>query len=142
MIFKIKKSSLPALVLAVMAPTIAAPVMSEQPSTEGPVWDVAYTRAFPGQVDQYLEQVRLLLVPVLEVDKRQGGILDYKVLRKINKHGVDDWNIEVVVIFKNYAQMDGHHARWDAIEKKLGLKETDRNGMRVDVGEDILDQLN
>jgi hypothetical protein len=144
MIFEAKKRSLPALVLAGMALTIAASAMSKQPSAQGPVWDISYTRAFPGKVNQYLEQVRLLLLPVLEEDKRQGGILDYKVLQKIDKHGADDWNIAVVVIFKNYAQMDGHHARWEAISKKLtgDRKEMDRNEMRVDVGEDFLDEIN
>jgi hypothetical protein len=143
MVFESKNKILPALVLVVTAVATARWALSKQPSAEVPVWYAAYTRALPGKLDQYVGQMQLLLVPVLEEDKRQGGLLDYKVLRKINGHGPDDWNIELIVIFKNHAHMDGYRARWEAISKKINgdREEVDRNQMRIDVGADLLEEI-
>jgi hypothetical protein len=143
MILEVKKKLLLALGLAVAIVPIIAWAVSKQPSAEVPVWLTMYTRTFPGKFDAYVGQMQLLLVPVLEEDKRQGGLLDYKVLRKIDTHGADDWNIELVVIFKSHAQMDGYRARWNAISDKInaGREEVDRNQMRVDVGADLLEEI-
>ena len=130
------------LVAAALLP-LAGPAPAQPPSPETPVWNVSYTRVFPGKLDQYLEQVRLILLPVLEEDKRRGGILDYKVLQKKNNNGADDWNIELIVIFKNYAHLDGYMARWEAIGKQIlgDVTEADRNALRVDTGTDFLEEL-
>ena len=143
MIFEVKKKFPPALGLVVAIAPIIAWAVSKQQSAEVPVWLTMYTRTLPGKFDAYVGQMQLLLVPVLEEDKRQGGLLDYKVLRKIDTHGADDWNIELVVIFKNHAQMDGYRARWNAISDKVnaGREEVDRNQMRVDVGADLLEEI-
>lgn len=116
-----------------------------QSTHEGPVWYMAYTRAFPGKVDDYVEQMRLFLIPILEEDKRQGGLLDYKVLRKIDQHGPEDWNVALALIFPNYAKLDGYRARWDAISKQLppdkNHPEIDRDKIRLDLGKEFLQEI-
>jgi len=149
MIFEVNRKFLPALalgaaiVLGVASVPIIAWGVAKQPSSEVPVWLTMYTRTFPGKFDEYVKQMQLLLVPVLEEDKRQGGLLDYKILRKIDTHGADDWNVELVVIFKSHAGMDGYRARWNAISDKVnaGREEVDRSQMRLDVGADILEEV-
>jgi hypothetical protein len=143
MILKVRNRIAAVFALSLATATVGGGTPPNAPMTETPVWYMSYTHTVPGKMDQYLEQVRLLLVPVLEEDKRQGGILDYKVLRKLDGHGADDWNIELIVIFKNHAKMDGYQARWEAIGKKINgnREEVDRNQMRIDVGADLLEEI-
>jgi hypothetical protein len=143
MIVETSKRSLLAIMLVVATVPIVAWAVAKQPGAEVPVWLTMYTRAFPGKLDDYVGQMQMFLVPVLEEDKRQGGLLDYKALRKIDSHGPDDWNIELVVIFKNHAQMDGYRSRWNAIAKKLegDREEPDRSQMRIDTGADLLEEI-
>jgi hypothetical protein len=136
-----------ALVIALTAlSTVASTAPSVPQSTrEGPIWYMAYTRAFPGKVDDYVEQMRLFLIPILEEDKRQGGLLDYKVLRKSDPHGPEDWNVALALIFQSYAKMDGYRARWDVIAKQLppdkNHPEVDRDKMRLDLGKEFLQEV-
>ena len=147
MTLPLKTWSARALAITLMAFANAASSAPSVPKSavEGPVWVMGYTRAFPGKVDQYVEQMRLFLIPILEEDKRQGGLLDYKVLRKSNQQGPEDWNIALVLIFANYAKMDGYRARWDAIEKQVPVDkshpEIDRDKIRLDVGKDFLQEI-
>src|ERR1700736_3694918 len=101
-----------ALELRLMACATPATTASTAPTVpqsavEGPVWNLFYTRVFPGKMEQYVEQMRLFLIPILEEDKRQGGLLDYKILRKSNQQGPEDLNVALAIVFKNYAKMDG-----------------------------------
>jgi hypothetical protein len=143
MTFEAKSKFTVALVLLAALVPIVGWAVAKQTSAEVPVWLTMYTRTFPGKMDDYVGQMQTFLVPVLEEDKRQGGLLDYKVLRKIDTHGADDWNIELIVIFKNHGQMDGYRSRWNAIAKKLEgeREEPDRSQMRLDVGADLLEEI-
>jgi hypothetical protein len=138
--------------LAALFLTFTAPLNGATPphpvelTSQGVVWKMMYTRVYPGKMAEYLEQVKDLLVPVLEEDKRLHGLLDYKIMKKVSQHGGDDWNLAVIAIFSNYAQMDDVANRWNAIERKLGAadgskKYADRNTLRVDVGNDFLEEL-
>jgi hypothetical protein len=120
-----------------------------QKFTPSAVWCAEFTHVNPGRTEDYLEQMRLYLLPVLEEDKRENGLQDYKILRKVDQASPEDWNISIVLIYKNYAQMDGDDDRLDAITAKLfagkerELKEASkmRKEMRVDREEHILQEL-
>jgi hypothetical protein len=133
------------LYFCVSIPMVSSGAAAPEQMSDGPVWNVTYTRVFPGKMDEYLEQVRLLLIPVLEEDKRQGGVVDYKVIRKMGHHGAEDWNLMLAVEFKSFAKVDGYMARWDAISKRLTVDpkvaQVDRNELRVDVEGDWMQEV-
>lgn len=147
MTFPLKTWTARGLLVALLALSTAASTATVvfQSTAEGPVWYMAYTRVFPGKMDQYVEQMRLFLIPILEEDKRQGGLLDYKVLRKSDPHGPEDWNVGLALVFKNYAKMDGYRARWDVIAKELPVDknhpEIDRDKIRLDLGKEFLQEV-
>lgn len=92
--------------------------------TEGPVWQVSLIRVKPTQFDAYLTSLRQGSKPLLDEQKRQGLILDYKFFLNTTKHDPDDWDISLAVQYKNFAALDGLAAKNEAIRDKiLGSKQ-------------------
>lgn len=92
--------------------------------TEGPVWQVSLIRVKPTQFDAYLTSLRQSSKPLLDEQKRQGLILDYKFFLNTTKHDPDDWDISLAVQYKNFAALDGLTAKNEAIrDKVLGSKQ-------------------
>ena len=87
--------------------------------TEGPVWRVTLVRVKPGQMDAYLTSLRQSTKPLLEEEKRQGIILDYKVFFKETQQNPQDWDLALAVLYKNHAAMDGLAAKGEAIRDKI-----------------------
>jgi hypothetical protein len=57
--------------------------------------------------------------PLLDEQKRQGLIMDYKVFLKETQEGPHDWDIALAVQYKNHAAMDGLTAKNEAIRDKI-----------------------
>jgi hypothetical protein len=70
-------------------------------------------------VDTYLASLRKNTKPVLEEEKSQGLIVDYKIFLKETKSDPQDWDICVAIEYKNHGAMDGLDAKTDAIENKI-----------------------
>ena len=62
-------------------------------------------------MDAYLTRLRQASKPLLDEQKRQGMIVDYKIFLKETKNGPEDWDICLAVQYKNYAAMDGLTAK-------------------------------
>ena len=88
-----------------------AALLAQENYTEGPIWRVQLIRVKPTQLDAYLTSLRQSTKPLIEEEKRQGMILDYKIFLKETKHTREDWDICVAVEYKNYAAMDGLAAK-------------------------------
>ncbi len=58
-------------------------------------------------------------LPLIEEEKKQGLIVDYKVFLKQTKNTPEDWDICVAVEYKNYAAMDGLTAKIEAARDKI-----------------------
>ena len=104
-----------AVFLLLLAPTLFA----QEHYTEGPVWRIQLIRVKPTQMDAYLTSLRQSTKPVIEEEKRQGMIMDYKVFLKETKNNPEDWDICVAVEYKNYAAMDGLAAKGEAVRDKI-----------------------
>lgn len=82
--------------------------------TEGTVWELTLVRAKHGMVNNYLKSITGTFDAVMREAKKQGLILDYKVL--LGHPGTaDDFNILLMVETENMAQQDNIRERWGKI---------------------------
>jgi hypothetical protein len=93
--------------------------LAQEHFTEGPVWRVTLVKVKPAQMDAYLTSLRRASKPLLDEQKRQGLIVDYKVFLKETQEGPQDWDIALAVEYKNHAAMDGLTAKNEAVRDKI-----------------------
>jgi hypothetical protein len=105
--------------LAVFLLLLAPALLAQEHYTEGPVWRVQLIRVKPTQLDAYLTSLRQSTKPLIEEEKRQGVIMDYKVFLKETKNSPEDWDICVAIQYKNHAAMDGLAAKGEAARDKI-----------------------
>jgi hypothetical protein len=99
---------------------LLAPVLfAQEHYTEGPVWRIQLIRVKPTQMDTYLTSLRQSTKPLIEEQKKQGMIMDYKVFLKETKSSPEDWDICVAIEYKNHAAMDGLAAKGEAVRDKV-----------------------
>jgi hypothetical protein len=110
--------------LAAFLLLLAPAIFAQEHYTEGPVWRVQLIRVKPTQFDAYLTSLQQSTKPLIEEQKRQGVIVDYKIFLKETKHNPEDWDICVAIEYKNHAAMDGLAAKGEAARDKiLGSKQ-------------------
>jgi len=105
--------------LAVFVLLLAPALFAQEHYTEGPVWRVSLIRVKPNQLDAYLTSLRQSSKPLLDEEKRQGTILDYKFFLKETKNNPEDWDLCLAVEYKNHAAMDGLAAKAEAVRDKI-----------------------
>jgi hypothetical protein len=105
--------------LAVLLLLLAPALFAQEHYTEGPIWRIQLIRVKPTHMDEYLTSLRKSTKPMIEEEKRQGLILDYKVFLKETKNNPEDWDICVAIQFKNYAALDGLAAKGEAVRDKI-----------------------
>ena len=103
------------LVVVLVAPALLA----QEHYTEGPVWRVSLIRVKPTQMDAYLTSLQQSSKPLLEEEKRQGMIMDYKFFLKETKNNPEDWDIALAIEYKNHAAMDGLAGKAEAVRDKI-----------------------
>jgi hypothetical protein len=105
--------------LAILLLCLAPSLFAQEHYTEGPIWRVQLIRVKPTQLDAYLTSLRQSTKPLIEEEKRQGVIVDYKVFLKETKNNPEDWDICVAIEYKNHAAMDGLAAKGEAARDKI-----------------------
>ncbi len=110
---------------------------STAPYTEGSVWDVTMVRTKAGMTDDYLKALAKNYKSVMDEAKKQGTVLSYRMLLgdAANK---DDFDILLMVEYKNMAALDGLRDKMDPIEmKSFGSEDQMRQaaGKRAEVRE-------
>jgi hypothetical protein len=105
--------------LAILLVYLAPSLFAQEHYTEGPIWRVQLIRVKPTQLDAYLTSLRQSTKPLIEEEKRQGVIVDYKVFLKETKNNPEDWDICVAIEYKNHAAMDGLAAKGEAARDKI-----------------------
>jgi hypothetical protein len=109
--------------LVVFVLFLAPALLAQEHYTEGPIWRVQLIRVKPTQMDAYLTSLRQSSKPLIEEEKKQGVIMDYKVFLKETKNSPEDWDICVAIEYKNHAALDGLTAKGEmARDKILGGK--------------------
>jgi hypothetical protein len=105
--------------LAIGFVLLAPAVLAQESYSQGPVWRVELIRVKPNYMEMYLASLRKTSKPLLEEEKTQGLIIDYKFFLKETKNSPDDWDVCLAIEYKNHAVMDGLDAKEDAIRDKI-----------------------
>jgi hypothetical protein len=131
--------------MAVFTSVVFVPALFAQENySEGLVWRVSLIRVKATHLDEYLTSLRQVSKPFIEEEKRQGLIVDYKILLKETKSSPQDWDICLAVEYKNHAALDGLDAKVEAIRDKVlgGKQQAHQLGeKREEIREIISDEL-
>jgi len=98
---------------------LAPAVLAQEHYTEGPIWRVSLIRVKPTQMDAYLTSLRQSSKPILEEQKKNGTIMDYKLFLKETKNNPEDWDVCLAIEYKNHAAMDGLAAKGEMLRDKI-----------------------
>jgi len=119
----------------------------ELPYDEGTVWSIIFIRTKPGMSNEYFRHFATNLRGEYEEAKRQGLILSYKLLFG-NAANQEDWDLMIMIEYKNMAAFDGVEEKWETISAKLdGSQEqqklgyTKRSEMRETFGTKIVREI-
>ena len=116
------KRTLPVLSVLLLS-MFAVQAVAQEHYTEGPVWRCTLVRVKEGQMDTYLTSLRTSSKPLIEEEKKQGLILDYKVFLKETKENAQDWDLAVCILYKDHAALDGLAAKVEAVRDKVSSKQ-------------------
>ena len=105
--------------LAAFLLLLAPAALAQEHYTEGPVWRVSLIRVKPTQMDAYLTSLQQSSKPVLDQQKHDGTIMDYKFFLKETKNSPEDWDICLAIEYKNHAAMDGLAAKFEVVRDKI-----------------------
>ncbi|MBX3299015.1 MAG: hypothetical protein KF736_06075 [Acidobacteria bacterium] len=89
--------------LFAMAADAQTPAPTPDPTTPGMVSRVTYMDVLPGKTNELTTFLRTYTMPILEEQKKQGLIASYGFFTKPTTEGPGDWDLGLVVTYKNYA---------------------------------------
>lgn len=101
----------------------------ERTYKNGSAWTVAFVQVKNGMSLDYLNSLKTTWKAVQDEGIKQGLILSYKVFEGTASNP-DDWQIMLMVEYKNLAGMEGNEDKWDAIQKKVVGNEEDQKKLR------------
>jgi hypothetical protein len=97
----------------------AMPAFAQNPNYDvGPVWRVTYYHLKPGMGDAFWKDFREHIKPVLDEDKKQGLISDYKAFNNATTNGPSDWDVALAILYANWAAIDQLDAKGASIVVK------------------------
>jgi len=96
---------------------------------DGSAWQVSLIKTETGQEVAYLNSLKTSWKSVMDEAKAQGLILSYKMLGGSSANP-EDWNILLMVEYKNLAAMEGNEDKWDAIQAKVVGNEDAQSKLR------------
>lgn len=89
------------------------------PTTSGSVSRVTYFDVLPGKTNDFTTFLRTHTVPIMEEQKKQGLIVSYGYFTKPVTDGPGDWDLGLVITYRNYADAidfnTERNAKFDAI---------------------------
>ena len=98
---------------------LAPAALAQEHYNEGPVWRVSLIRVKPTAMDAYLTSLQQSSKPLLDQQKKDGTIMDYKLFLKETKNNLEDWDICLAIEYKNHAAMDGLAAKAEVLRDKI-----------------------
>ena len=91
---------------------------SDAPYTEGPVWTITMVKSKYGMTDEYLKGLAKTFKGALDESKKQGLVMDYKILLG-NAATPHDFDILLMVESKDMASFDNAREKFDPIARKI-----------------------
>ena len=89
-----------------------------RPYRNGPVWEITFIHTHAGMGNAYLTYLTTDWKREQEAAKQDGMILSYKVLTTESHTGAD-WDVMLMVEYKDLATMEANQAKQDALGQKL-----------------------
>jgi hypothetical protein len=90
----------------------------EKPYKEGSVWTVTFVKVKPGMMDTYLRDLGANRKKLMEQAKKDGLILSERLLSG-EATGREDFDLILMVEYKNWAAFDGLSDRFRALAEKM-----------------------
>jgi len=97
------------------------PTATPPATTPGQVSRVTYFDVLPGKMPEYTAFLRKNSVAIFEEQKKQGTIVSYGYFTKPTTDGPGDWDLGLVVTFKNYADAIDFNAERNAKNDAISL---------------------
>src|SRR5579864_2374534 len=103
----------------------ALPGLAQNPNYDvRPVWRVTYMHLKPGMGDAFWNDFRQHIKPVLDEQKKQGLISDYKAFTNPTANQPNDWDVAIGVLYANWAALDQIDAKAaSVVVKHYGSRE-------------------
>jgi hypothetical protein len=86
--------------------------------TLGPVSRIILIDIKPGKGSAFWTDLRQNVRPLFDEYKRQGLIEDYSVGLKTTSDGPQDWDVSLVLRFKNFAALDTFATKGDSVSMR------------------------
>ena len=119
----------------------------EKPYKEGSVWTVTFVKVKPGMMDTYLRDLGANRKKLMEQAKKDGLILSERLLSG-DATGREDFDLMLMVEYKNWAAFDGLSDKFRALaEKTVGSEDkqmqmmTKRTEVREIVGTKTMQEI-
>ncbi len=104
--------------MAIMFIAVVSVNAQDKPYKDGSVWSVGMIKTNANMSKEYLKQLKSTWIAVHDEAVKQGLILSYKVLSGASANP-EDFDVLLLVEYKNMASMEGQDAKWDDIYKKV-----------------------
>jgi hypothetical protein len=101
---------------------MAQPPASTPATSAGNVSRIIYFDVLPGKGNDNTNHIRMNQMPILEEQKKQGLILSYAFFGKPTTEGPGDWDLGLIVTYKNYADAIDFNSERGAKFDAIGLK--------------------
>jgi hypothetical protein len=112
------KTTIKIMIFAILL-TVGSSVFAQNRTFKhGSVWAASFIKTSPGMGVDYLNSLKITWKAMHDEAIKQGLILSYKILDG-EAANPDDWNVLLLVEYKNLASMEGNEDKWDAINKKV-----------------------
>ena len=106
--------------LALLAAILAFathPVQAQEHYTLGPISRIILVNIKPGQGSEFWNDLRQRVRPLYDEYKRQGLIQNYSLGLKTTADGPEDWDVAIVLTFKNWAALDAFATKGDSVSR-------------------------
>ena len=100
------------------------------PYTDGSVWNLTFIRVKPAMGDRYLNDLRATIAHQFAEAQRQGLLLSWKLLRSPAANR-DDWDVMIMVEYRNMAALDGLRAKSGPIAIRVAGTAEEREAKAV-----------
>ncbi len=112
------KTTMKIILLAVVLLIGTRTIAQDRVYKDGSVWTVSLIKTTYGMNDEYLTNLKSTWKALHDEALKQGLILSYKILAG-DVANPQDWDIMLLVEYKNLASMEGTDDKWAAIYKKV-----------------------
>ena len=113
-----------------LAIATSAAFAQEKPYKEGPIWSVTFIKVKPGMFDMYISDLAANRKPLMEQAKKDGLILQEKMLAG-ESAGREDFDLILMVEYKNWAAFDGLNDKFRVLAQKIVGSEDKQTQMMI-----------